>query len=145
MKTIFLILLSFLFAHLSHSQQVATLNTTTNQWIVAMSTVDATAHFQHFFPAFNGTTFEIKAFDSTFYLHSNGYIVSDDGDTNAIAYRINLTFGITNNILILESSTNLVGESCTGNPCSHCKFKKEGGCECESNWLSGVCNHTVTK
>ena len=35
------------------------------------------------------------------------------------------------------------GESCTGKNCSHCAFKKTGGCECKNSL--NICEHTITR
>jgi len=37
------------------------------------------------------------------------------------------------------------GESCTGDPCTHCWFAKGGGCGCGGTFSTGKCNHTVSK
>lgn len=36
-------------------------------------------------------------------------------------------------------------QSCSGNPCSQCGFKKSGvGCNCNDGGASGHCNHTIS-
>lgn len=35
-------------------------------------------------------------------------------------------------------------ETCTGTTCTHCAFKKAGGCECK-NLAQGICTHTISR
>jgi len=34
-------------------------------------------------------------------------------------------------------------ETCSGKNCSHCAFKKGGGCECKNS--TNICEHTITR
>lgn len=35
-------------------------------------------------------------------------------------------------------------ETCSGTTCTHCAFKKSGGCECK-NIAQGICTHTISR
>lgn len=36
-----------------------------------------------------------------------------------------------------------ITETCSGQNCSHCAFKRAGGCECKNS--TNICNHTIVK
>lgn len=44
---------------------------------------------------------------------------------------------------VLNAATSVVN-TCTGDPCSHCKFSENSGCYCNQGGGSSVCNHTMT-
>jgi len=73
--------------------------------------------------------------------HNAMWLVFQSGErgTQTIALKLDEKKGA----YVLNASTTEVN-TCTGNPCSYCKFSESVGCYCNQGGGSSSCNHTVT-
>lgn len=98
---------------------------------------------KEYFPDLNPTTAEITYGNDTYYLFGK-----DCSEENCVIMRISLE--VFEGDLYLNKNVAM-GETCTGEPCSHCSFKDGGGCQCNDTHPNGnpnagrTCNHTITK
>lgn len=80
---------------------------------------------------------KIKASDGNCNIHAREIIEKEDIFQNA-------SFDEPFSDIGLNSESH----SCTGNPCSSCRFTRKGGsitgCKCSGGWGVNKCNHTVT-
>lgn len=65
-----------------------------------------------------------------------------DGANNSVNIRVELGLDSNNDLWVSASGDT---ETCSGNPCSHCKFASGGGCECNDQNNFNKCDHTITK
>lgn len=96
---------------------------------------------KEYFPKLNPTTAEITYGNDTYYLFAK-----DCSEENCVIMRVSLE--VLDGDLYLNKNVAM-GETCDGEPCSHCSFKDGGGCECHdignTGNPTGRCNHTITK
>lgn len=84
-------------------------------------------------------TIELVKEGDTPYLVRKGF----DAEKNCHISRTELLFA---EVAVWQTYMMPVGgvtETCTGVGCTHCGFKKEGGCKCEN--FSGRCDHTISR
>ncbi|RYG28966.1 MAG: hypothetical protein EOO01_38935 [Chitinophagaceae bacterium] len=93
-----------------------------------------------------GSQLDSFAIASYEYTDSIDYFLEGFGSngSNSRAARINLDVDGSSNMKLLVSM-QMMGESCNGDPCSHCYFKQGGGCGCKNAKGFERCNHNISK
>jgi hypothetical protein len=126
------------------------------------STIDSIFLSESIFDGYAMSNYEITYSDSTglFHLQSDGFGIDSSNVGEEIKARFFLALDESNNSgedlgWLLWGSGGpqdfgfgadvADGETCSGNPCDHCYFKKGGGCGCKKLTIPRRCNHTISK
>ena len=92
---------------------------------------------------------QIREYSKSYYLYAEGLYNGPDafeGQPIVMRWELGEEDGkIDFRSRINNNGSSSFGESCTGDPCSKCKFDVGGGCTCDRGTQNSKCNHTITR